>query len=105
MQNINNHWKPLYLSSCGFCVNPFTGQYIAEVSNDRIRLVQFLLVEVCCGFDLIGCILILLTPATWSSSCLSLCLYGIRAPIIDSFHAWKPPLCHKDTAKSKKCPW
>ena len=25
-------------------------------------------------------------------------LYGL-------IRAWKPPLCHKDTAKSKKCPW
>ena len=42
-------------------------------------------------------------------------LYGIRAPIIDSFHAWKPtligpflawepPLCHKEPAKANKCP-
>ena len=26
------------------------------------------------------------------------------APIIDPFRAWKPPLCHKDTARGKKCP-
>ena len=28
------------------------------------------------------------------------------APIIDPFRAWKSksPLCHKDTAKFKKCP-
>ena len=25
--------------------------------------------------------------------------------IIDPFPAWKPPLCHKDTAKGKKCSW
>ena len=29
-----------------------------------------------------------------------LCLYGIRT---DSFCTWKPPLCHKDTAKGQKC--
>ena len=37
-------------------------------------------------------------------SCLSLSLYGIRAPIIDSFRAWKPPLCHKAPAKGTKYP-
>ena len=35
---------------------------------------------------------------------LSLVLYGIRAPIVDPFSAWKPPLCHKEPAKGKKYP-
>ena len=26
-------------------------------------------------------------------------------PIVDSCPAWKPPLCHKDTGKGRKCPW
>ena len=29
---------------------------------------------------------------------------GRTAPIIDPFRAWKPPSCHKDTAKGKKYP-
>ena len=29
-------------------------------------------------------------------------LYDIRAPLIDPFYAWKPPLCHKEPAKGKK---
>ena len=32
---------------------------------------------------------------------LPLVLYVIRAPIIDPFRAWKPPLCHKEPAKGK----
>ena len=39
--------------------------------------------------SIIGGIIILLTPA----------------PTINSFRAWKPPLCHKDTVKGKKCPY
>ena len=30
-------------------------------------------------------------PPLGGISCLSLVLYGIRAPIIDPFRAWKPP--------------
>ena len=32
--------------------------------------------------------------------CLQLVLYGIRAPIIDPFLGWKPPLYHKEPAKA-----
>ena len=38
--------------------------------------------------SIMGATFILLTPA----------------PIIDPFRTWRPSLCHKDTAKGKKCP-
>ena len=41
-------------------------------------------------------------PPLGGISCLSLVLYGIRAPIIDPFRAWKPPLCHKEPGKKGK---
>ena len=46
-----------------------------------------------------------LKATTGGISCLSLWLCGIRAPIRNSLSAWKPPLCHKDTAKGKECPF
>ena len=46
-----------------------------------------------------------LKATTGGISCLSLWLCGIRAPIRNSFSAWKPTFCHKDTAKGKECPF
>ena len=88
----SNNWK---IVTTAFLPVPLVNSAALTINNQVYLFGNFLL-ELTAEYN---------TRGPRFTTCTLTCRERIYdKPIIDTFRAWKQPLCHKDSAKGKKCP-